>query len=95
MVREQPWGRDVREVLLSPGFERRGKTCREILNAARRAHLPAHTACVAALKFMSYAGLNAKVYGGALPPHRSSGMNTGERLEEDGGDRYGIKRGRE
>lgn len=59
------------------------------------AHLPAQTACVATLKFMSYAGLNAKVYGGVLPLHRSSGMNTGERLEEDGGDRYGIKRGRE
>lgn len=46
------------------------------------------------LKFMSYVGLNAKVYGSILPLHRSSGMNS-ERLEKDGGERYGIKRGRE
>lgn len=46
------------------------------------------------LKFMSYVGLNAKVYGSALPLYRSSGMNS-ERLEKDGGERYGIKRGRE
>lgn len=75
VVREQPRGHDVRQVFIIPSLQS-GKDMQRV--GSRLACPPARPYCLCGvLKFMSYGGLNAKVYGSVLPLHRSSGMNTG------------------